>query len=76
MDSICTTTFHAARGALLRRLHRPDDAINAYERVASLAPTAAGQDFLTSRARRVSHPVAEHWPLPPRTLGFVLPTAR
>ena len=33
--------FHATRADLLRRLHRPGEAVNAYETAASLAPTAA-----------------------------------
>jgi len=46
--------FHATRADLLRRLHRPDEAVNAYERAASLAPTAAERDFLTRQARLIS----------------------
>ncbi len=48
--------FHATRADLLRRLHRPDEAINAYERAASLAPTAAERDFLAGQAGQLSSP--------------------
>jgi hypothetical protein len=45
---------HASRADLLRRLHRPDEATNAYEMAASLAPTAAERDFLTRQARHMA----------------------
>ena len=45
--------FHATRADLLRRLHRPDEAATAYERAASLAPTAAERDFLAGQARQL-----------------------
>ena len=38
--------FHATRADLLRRLGRHDDAAEAYERAASMAPTDAERDFL------------------------------
>ena len=44
--------FHATRADLLRRLDRPDEAAGAYEKAASLAPTAAERDFLAGQARR------------------------
>ena len=44
--------FHATRADLLRRLGRPDEAASAYEKAASLAPTAAERDFLAGQARR------------------------
>jgi RNA polymerase sigma-70 factor, ECF subfamily len=44
--------FHAARADLLRRLDRPDEAADAYEKAASLAPSAAERDFLAGQARR------------------------
>ena len=46
--------FHAARADLLRRLYRHDEAVNAYETAASLAPTAAERDFLAGQARLLS----------------------
>lgn len=48
--------FHATRADLLRRLHRPAEAADAYEMAASRAPTAAERDFLTRQAREVSGP--------------------
>jgi RNA polymerase sigma-70 factor (ECF subfamily) len=48
--------FHATRADLLRRLHRPDEAVNAYEMAASLAPTAAERNFLAGQARLLSSP--------------------
>ncbi|HEY6424159.1 MAG TPA: hypothetical protein VIY28_13105 [Pseudonocardiaceae bacterium] len=45
--------FHATRADLLRRLRRPDEAANAYETAASLAPTAAERDFRTGQAREL-----------------------
>jgi RNA polymerase sigma-70 factor (ECF subfamily) len=47
-------SFHATRADLLRRLQRNDEAVNAYETAASLAPTAAERDFLTGQARLLS----------------------
>jgi RNA polymerase sigma-70 factor (ECF subfamily) len=44
--------FHATRADLLRRLGKPDEAAGAYERAASLAPTAAERDFLAGQALR------------------------
>jgi RNA polymerase sigma-70 factor (ECF subfamily) len=46
--------FHATRADLLRRLNRHDEAANAYEMAASLAPTAAERDFLAGQARLLS----------------------
>jgi RNA polymerase sigma-70 factor (ECF subfamily) len=46
--------FHATRADLLRRLQRNDEAVNAYETAASLAPTAAERDFLAGQARLLS----------------------
>ncbi|MCU1656278.1 MAG: polymerase subunit sigma-24 [Pseudonocardiales bacterium] len=46
--------FHATRADLLRRLHRPGDAVDAYQTAASLAPTAAERDFLAGQAERLS----------------------
>jgi RNA polymerase sigma-70 factor (ECF subfamily) len=43
--------FHAARAALLRRLQRHDEAADAYETAASLAPTDIERNFLTRQAR-------------------------
>ena len=43
--------FHATRADLLRRLHRPGEAIIAYEMAASLAPTAAERNYLADQAR-------------------------
>lgn len=56
MTSISTATTRStpARADLLRRLHRPDEAINAYERAASLAPTGAERDFLAGQAGQLS----------------------
>jgi RNA polymerase sigma-70 factor (ECF subfamily) len=48
--------FHATRADLLRRLHRPDEAISAYEAAASLAPTEVERTFLTGQARLLSNP--------------------
>jgi RNA polymerase sigma-70 factor (ECF subfamily) len=48
--------FHATRADLLRRLHRPDEAVNAYTTAASLAPTEAERNFLTGQARLLSDP--------------------
>jgi RNA polymerase sigma-70 factor (ECF subfamily) len=48
--------FHATRADLLRRLHRPDEAVNAYITAASLAPTAAERNFLAGQARLLSSP--------------------
>jgi RNA polymerase sigma-70 factor (ECF subfamily) len=47
--------FHATRADLLRRLDQPE-AVNAYTAAASLAPTEAERNFLTSQARLLSHP--------------------
>ena len=46
--------FHATRADLLRRLQRHDEAVNAYETAASLAPNAAERDFLAGQARLLS----------------------
>jgi RNA polymerase sigma-70 factor (ECF subfamily) len=46
--------FHAARADLLRRLHRTAEAADAYDRAASLAPTAAERNFLAGQARQLS----------------------
>lgn len=43
--------FHATRADLLRRLQRHDEAMNAYETAASLAPTEIERNFLTRQAR-------------------------
>jgi RNA polymerase sigma-70 factor (ECF subfamily) len=48
--------FHATRADLLRRLHRPDEAANAYDMAASLASTAAERNFLAGQARQLSSP--------------------
>jgi RNA polymerase sigma-70 factor (ECF subfamily) len=48
--------FHATRADLLRRLHRSEEAVSAYNTAASLAPTAAERDFLSSQARLLSSP--------------------
>jgi len=48
--------FHAARADLLRRLHRHDDAADAYETAASLAPAAAERNFLVGQAQLMSDP--------------------
>jgi RNA polymerase sigma-70 factor (ECF subfamily) len=48
--------FHATRADLLRRLHRSEEAVTAYNTAASLAPTAAERDFLSSQARLLSSP--------------------
>jgi len=53
LDLSCYHPFHAARADLLRRLHRSDEAINAYEMAASLAPTAAEHNFLIGQARQL-----------------------
>jgi RNA polymerase sigma-70 factor (ECF subfamily) len=47
--------FHATRADLLRRLERHDEAAQAYQRAARLAPTDAERDFLSrgGRARRL-----------------------
>jgi RNA polymerase sigma-70 factor (ECF subfamily) len=42
--------LHATRADLLRRLSRPGEAADAYERAASLAPTDAERDFLAGQA--------------------------
>src|SRR3954447_2823580 len=44
--------FHATRADLLRRLGRRNEAADAYEHAADLAPTDAERDFLASRAIR------------------------
>jgi RNA polymerase sigma-70 factor (ECF subfamily) len=44
--------FHATRADLLRRLGRDEDAYEAYERAAALAPTAAEREYLSRRHRR------------------------
>lgn len=49
--------YHATRADLLRRLNRPDEAANAYETAALLAPTVAARDFLASQARRHRNPL-------------------
>jgi RNA polymerase sigma-70 factor (ECF subfamily) len=46
--------FHSARADLLRRLHRTEEAIHAYQRAASLTPNAPEQDFLREQARLLS----------------------
>jgi predicted RNA polymerase sigma factor len=46
------TPSHATRAGLLRRLGRPDEAADAYEKAASLAPTAVESDFLADQAQR------------------------
>ena len=46
--------FHATRADLLRRLHRHDEAMDAYETAASLAPTDVERSFLARQARRPS----------------------
>ena len=43
--------FHAVRADLLQRLGRTGEAASAYQRAATLAPTAAEQDFLNSGGR-------------------------
>jgi RNA polymerase sigma-70 factor (ECF subfamily) len=48
--------FHATGADLLRRLHRNDEAVNAYEMAASLAPTAAERNFLAGQAELLSSP--------------------
>jgi RNA polymerase sigma-70 factor, ECF subfamily len=48
--------FHATQADLLRRLHRPDEAVNADEMAASLAPTAAERNFLAGQDRLLSTP--------------------
>ncbi|HEY2044912.1 MAG TPA: DUF6596 domain-containing protein [Jatrophihabitans sp.] len=48
--------FHATRADLLRRLDQPEAAVTAYTTAASLAPTEAERNFLTSQARLLSHP--------------------
>ncbi len=47
--------FHATRADLLRRLQRRDEAINAYETAALLAPTEIERNFLTRQARLLAH---------------------
>jgi RNA polymerase sigma-70 factor (ECF subfamily) len=47
--------FHATRAELLRRLHRHGEAVDAYSKAASLAPTDAERNFLTGQARLLSH---------------------
>jgi RNA polymerase sigma-70 factor (ECF subfamily) len=49
--------YHATRADLLRRLNRPDEAANAYQTAALLAPTVAERDFLARQARRHRHPL-------------------
>ena len=46
--------FHATRADLLRRLQRHDEAMDAYETAASLAPTDVERSFLARQARRLS----------------------
>jgi RNA polymerase sigma-70 factor (ECF subfamily) len=46
--------FHATRADLLRRLRRLDEAGDAYNLAASLAPTIVERDFLIGRARLVA----------------------
>ena len=46
--------FHATRADLLRRLHRNDDAAQAYQRAAALAPPGPEQDFLREQVRLLS----------------------
>ena len=48
--------FHATRADLLRRLDQPDEAITAYTRAASLAPTTAERTYLTAQAHQFSTP--------------------
>ncbi|KRE60558.1 RNA polymerase subunit sigma-24 [Arthrobacter sp. Soil736] len=49
--------YHASRADLLRRLNRPDEAADAYEIAALLAPTVAERVFLARQARRYRHPL-------------------
>lgn len=49
--------YHATRADLLRRLNRPDEAADAYESAALLAPTVAERDFLARQARWHRHPL-------------------
>ncbi|MGP4025799.1 RNA polymerase sigma factor [Actinomadura sp. 3N407] len=44
-------SFHAARADLLRRLGRTAEAVAAYERAATMAPTEAEREFLRLRGR-------------------------
>jgi len=46
--------FHAAWADLLRRLHQTEEAMQAYQRAASLAPTGPEQTFLREQARLLS----------------------
>jgi len=46
--------FHATRADLLRRLQRHDEAMDAYETAASLAPTDVERSFLARQAGRLS----------------------
>ena len=48
--------LHVARGELLARLGRNDDAVRALEHAASLAPTAPERRFLASRIAALSGP--------------------
>jgi len=52
--------YHATRADLLRRLNRPDEAANAYQTAALLAPTVAERDFLARQARRHRHMCSGH----------------
>lgn len=45
--------FHAARADLLRRLHRPAEAVAAYQQALSLATNQLEIDFLSRRLRQV-----------------------
>jgi RNA polymerase sigma-70 factor (ECF subfamily) len=47
--------FHAARGDLLDRAGRPDEAAAAYRRALALAGTAPERAFLAERLRRLGH---------------------
>jgi RNA polymerase sigma-70 factor, ECF subfamily len=47
--------LHAARADLLRRLHRPAEAIVAYERALALAPSDVERDFLRARLLEGQH---------------------
>jgi hypothetical protein len=52
--------FHATRADLLRRLHRPDEAVTAYELAASLAPTPAERQPLRPRPPPVQPVTTRH----------------
>ena len=46
--------LHAARGSMLERLGRPDEAAEAFDRAAGLARTDADATFLTLRCHEVT----------------------